>query len=266
MASDCDCSCTDLESAASSAHLHCLKKHWNLRSGVVAEVGQLLLRKVARHEQQSATTKAEQVTGAKNCSDCLTFLFEAGVELSTEPPKATYQRNALSSTAAAGCVACLDMMLKKLLQVSVPLALWEEAVGAAASCHKLDTLKALLDSAPSVWLANLQQRALLKVCSSATSYYSDTECSVFYAEAQATIEHLLDRQVDVNMATSCQLSVFHLQQSATALGCISRNGCIEAVRWLIEIAGADVNGTWVTIATQYCTLLLKGHLDLTMKI
>eukprot|EP00953_Heterococcus_sp_UTEX-ZZ885_P000365 730-Heterococcus_DN1.PRE.1 len=248
MASDCDCSCTDVESAALRAHLHCLKKHWNLKSltGVEAECGQLLLRKVARHEQQSATAKAEQITGAKNCSDCLTFLFEAGVELSTEPPKATYQWHALSSAAAAGCVACLDMMLKKLLvlQVSIPFALCEEAVGVAASCHKLDTLKALLDSAPSVRLANLQQRALLKVCSSATSYYSDTECSVFYAEAQAIIEHLLDRQLDVNMATSCPLSVFHLQQSATALGCISGNGCIEAVRWLIEIAGADVNGTW----------------------
>jgi hypothetical protein len=73
------------------------------------------------------------------------------------------------------------------------------------------------------------------------------QSSEFCADAQSIIQHLLERQVVVNVAHSCQLYLDHYSQNEheyTALGCITKNGCIKAVRWLIDVAGADVNITW----------------------
>jgi hypothetical protein len=127
------------------------------------------------------------------------------------------------------------------------LVLWKQAVGEASSHLKLDTLRVLLDAAPDDWLASLQQTALVRVCNSATSVGNDAKSSEFYAEAQSIIQYLLERQADVNVAHSCQLYLDHYSQNEheyTALGCITKNGCIKAVRWLIDAAGADVNITW----------------------
>jgi hypothetical protein len=113
MVSDCGCSCIDLESAAASAHLHCLRKHWSLRSGVDAKLGKRLLHKVAEHKQQPSQHNTEHTEDARDCSGCLSFLLEAGVELSTDArsswPGKTCRMipNALCSVAAAGCVSCL---------------------------------------------------------------------------------------------------------------------------------------------------------------
>jgi hypothetical protein len=85
MTDECDCGCVDLESAASSAHLHCLKKHWNLRSSSIeAELGQLLLQKVTEHKHQPSQNNIEQRKDARACSGCLSFLLEAGAEVSTD--------------------------------------------------------------------------------------------------------------------------------------------------------------------------------------
>jgi hypothetical protein len=183
MADASDCSCADLESAASSAHLHCLKKHWNL-SGVDldADLGQLLVHKVAEHKQQPSLNNTEHAEGARDCSGCFSFLLEAGVELSTDARSSwsakTDRRipNALCSVAAAGCVSCLTVILEKLqLQPAAPLALWKRAVGEASAHLKLDTLRVLLDAAPDDWLAGLQQTALVRVCNNATSVGNDAK-------------------------------------------------------------------------------------------
>lgn len=146
----CGCSCADLEAAASNAHLLCLKKHWNLRlnsQAADADLGQLLHQKMVKHEERQSSTNTEQVTDSRDCSGCLSFLLEAGVQLSTETPN--FRLNALSSSAAAGCVSCLGVILQKLqLQEAISLALWEQAVGEASSCLKLEALRVLLDAAP----------------------------------------------------------------------------------------------------------------------
>eukprot|EP00953_Heterococcus_sp_UTEX-ZZ885_P000367 730-Heterococcus_DN1.PRE.3 len=256
MVSECDCSCIDLESAAASVHLHCLRKHWSLRSGVDAKLGKLLLHKVVEHKQQPSQHNTEHAEDARDCSGCLSFLLEAGVELSSDARSSWSGKfgrmipNALCSVAAAGCVSCLVVMLEKLkLPPTAPLVLWKQAVGEASSHLKLDTLRVLLDAAPDDWLTGLQQTALMRVCNSATSVGNDAKSSEFYAEAQSIIQHLLERQADVNVAHSCQLYLDHYAGSQneheyTALGCITKNGCIKAVRWLIDVAGADVNITW----------------------
>jgi hypothetical protein len=205
MADACGCSCADLEAAASNAHLPCLKKHWNLKSNSDADLGQLILHKVAKHQKQTSAADTEQARDARDCSGCVTFLLEAGVELSTDA-RSSWRPNALCCVAAAGCVSCLEVMLEKLQsRMAIPLALWRQAVGEALSCLKLDTLRVLLHAAPGDWLGGLQQYALVRLCNSATSAHSHAQSSKFNADTQSILEHLLERHIDVNMAYSCQL-------------------------------------------------------------
>jgi Ankyrin repeats (3 copies) len=227
------CECTDVQSAALSNHLHCLQNFWQ-PGRQEPEFASTVLQSVAayRHKRPWSSETAQST----DCTGCLSFILGAGVRPATElTPTREFPLNALSSVAAAGCVPCLRLLLDSLADETVSKQLYKQAVKEASRALKLETLTMLLDAAPDDMKAKVQQCAFLQACQRCNS-----------SSLIPLLEYLHREGCDVNSLSSVvdRNRCNNQRQSMTALACLAQNNCQAGVRWLIEVAGADVNATY----------------------
>jgi hypothetical protein len=234
------CKCTDVQSAALSNHLHCLQKFWQ-PGRQKPEFASTILQSIADHRRKWPWSA--ETAQSTDCTGCLSFVLGAGVRPATElSPTREFPLDALSSVAAAGCVPCLRLLLDRSEDETVCGELYEQAVKEASAALKLETLTMLIDAAPDDMKAKLQQCAFLQACQQCDS------SSLIRSDHRQTLpllEYLLDGGCDVNSLSAMLYKnrCNNQTQPMTALACLAQNNCRAGVRWLVEVAGADVNAT-----------------------